>query len=91
MSPDPLALVDLERYPVDDLGFAAPVVHHHRKQLTNTGVSILPGFLRAEVLPELVAECDALAGGAFHQDVQGTPYLELPDTDIWPAGHPRLT
>ena len=54
-------------------------------------MSILPGFLRADVLPDLVAECDALAEGAFLQDVQGTPYLELPDPDAWPAGHPRVT
>jgi hypothetical protein len=38
-----------------------------------------------------VAECDELAAGAHHQDVQGTPYLELPDTASWPAGHPRVT
>ena len=40
--------------------------------------------------PGLVAECDALAAGAHLQDVQGTPYLELPDPAAWPADHPRV-
>jgi hypothetical protein len=31
-----------------------------------------------------------LAGESYHQDVQGTPYLELPD-DGWPEHHPRVT
>src|SRR5262249_46022668 len=31
-----------------------------------------------------------LATDAYHQDVQGTPYLELP-ADGWPEGHPRVT
>ena len=90
--PDPAALVDLDRYPVLDLdGAGAPVVAHHAAELRDTGVSILPGFLRADALPALVAECDALAAGAHLQDVQGTPYLELPDPDAWPADHPRVT
>jgi hypothetical protein len=90
--PDAATLVDLERYPVLDLdGAGAPVVERHASELRDTGVSILPGFLRAEVLPALVAECDDLATGAHLQDVQGTPYLELPDEAAWPAGHPRTT
>lgn len=92
MAPDPAGLVDLDRYPVDDpTGAGAATVARHADELRSTGVSILPGFLRAEALPGLVAECEALAAGAYHQDVQGTPYLELPDADAWPDGHPRVT
>ena len=84
--PDPAALVDLDRYPVLDLdGAGAPVVERHAAELRDAGVSILPGFLRADALPGLVAECDDLAAGAYLQDVQGTPYLELPDPAAWPA------
>ena len=99
--PDPLAaqrghpaaaLVDLDRYPVLDLdGAGAEVVAHHAAELRTTGVSILPGFLRADALPGLVAECDALAAGAHLQDVMGTPYLEVPDPAQWPGDHPRVT
>ena len=58
----PATLIDLDRYPVLDLdGAGAPMVHHHAAELRRTGVSILPGFLRAAALPGLVAECDELA------------------------------
>jgi hypothetical protein len=72
-------------------GAGAAMVQRHADELQDTGVSILPGFLRAEVLPDLVAECDELAVDAFLQDVQGTPYLELPEAAAWPAEHPRVT
>lgn len=91
MAPDPAGLVDLDRYPVDDPAAAAEVVARHAAELRSTGVSILPGFLRADALAGLVAECDRLAVDAHHQDVQGTPYLELPDAGAWPDGHPRVT
>ncbi|MGQ0830997.1 MAG: HalD/BesD family halogenase [Microthrixaceae bacterium] len=86
------ALVDLERYPVLDLdGSGAAMADEHARALRDTGVAILPGFIRAEALPDLVAECERLAVGAYLQDVQGTPYLEAPDATAWPAGHPRVT
>ena len=89
----PAALVDLDRYPVLDLdGAGAPMVERARRRARATpACRSCPGFLRADALPGLVAECDALAAGAYLQDVQGTPYLELPDADAWPAGHPRVT
>lgn len=82
---DPAALVDLDRYPFDD----DAVVATHRGQLEARGVSVLPGFVHPDGVARLVAEADALAALAYHQDVQGTPYLEKPSAD-WPAGHPRL-
>ncbi len=92
MAPDPTALVDLDRYPVaDPHGAGAAVVARHAAELRETGVSILPGFLRDEVLAGLVEECDDLAAASHHQDVLGTPYLELPEPDAWPEGHPRVT
>ena len=92
MAVDPSSLVDGERYPVAELDTRGQaVVERHAAELRRAGVSILPGFLRPDGLPALVAECDALAAGAFHQDVQGTPYLELPDAAEWPDGHPRVT
>ncbi len=89
---DPASLIDLERYPVLDLGGGGGrVADSHAEELRGTGVSILPGFVRADALGPLVAECERLAEGAYLQDVQGTPYLEAPDPAAWPAGHPRVT
>ena len=65
-------------------------VDRHRAELRARGVSVIPGFVGADVVAAMVDECDALAGAAYHQDVMGTPYLELPD-DGWPEGHPRVT
>ncbi len=88
--PDPAALVDLGRYPVlDPTGAGAPVIVHHAAELQKHGVSILPGFLRDDVLAALVEESDILAAGAHRQDVQSTPYLEVPDPEAWPVDHPR--
>lgn len=90
--PNPAVIVDVDRYAVlDPDGAGATLVAHHAAELADTGVSILPGFARADALPALVAECDAVAEGAHLQDVQGTPYLELPDPEAWPAEHPRVT
>src|SRR3954453_7179552 len=61
-----------------------------RAELRERGVSVIPGFVGPDVVAAMVDECDALAHEAYHQDVMGTPYLELPD-DGWPEGHPRVT
>ncbi|HVT75611.1 MAG TPA: hypothetical protein VHD87_01165 [Acidimicrobiales bacterium] len=62
----------------------------YRAQLRARGVCVIPGFVPDDEIAAMVEECDALAAGAYHQDVQGTPYLELPSDD-WPADHPRAT
>jgi hypothetical protein len=85
-------LVDLDRYPVTDIDSpkARDIIATHAAQLRERGVSVLPGFVRPEAIEKMVEECDALADQSHHQDVQGTPYLELPSDD-WPAAHPRVT
>ena len=73
-----------------ELDAAYASVDVHQRELRERGVSVLPGFVRPEVIDAMVLECDALAEDAYHQDVQGTPYLELP-ADDWPESHPRVT
>ena len=65
-------------------------IARYQRELRERGVSVIPGFVAPDVIAAMVVECDALAGEAFHQDVMGTPYLELPD-DGWADGHPRVT
>ena len=90
MRPDPATLVDLERYPVDtpDAPGAVEAIAVARADLARQGVAVLPGFLRPAAVAAMVAEADRLAAGRHHQDLMGSPYLEVP-TDDWPADHPR--
>jgi hypothetical protein len=85
-------VVDLERYPIEDLESAAAVAlaRRCRAELDDTGVSILPGFLTDTAIAVAVAESVALAPLGHPSDVEGTPYLELP-ANGWPDGHPRVT
>ena len=62
----------------------------YRRELRERGVSVIPGFVGPDVVAAMADECDALADETYHQDVMGTPYLELPE-DGWPEGHPRVT
>ncbi len=73
-----------------DLDAAAAASGRYQDDLRARGVSVIPGFVSPEAIAAMVDECDKLAVDAYHQDVQGTPYLELPD-DGWPDGHPRVT
>jgi hypothetical protein len=85
-------LIDLCRYPIDDVDgpIAVALAARCRGELDQSGVSILPGFVTASATTTAVAESEALAPRGHPSDVEGTPYLELPD-DGWPEGHPRAT
>ena len=73
-----------------DLDAARAAAPRHNAQLRERGVSVIPGFVSTAGIARMVDESDKLAVDAYHQDVQGTPYLELPDPG-WPDGHPRVT
>jgi hypothetical protein len=91
VAPDPISLVDHARYPVRDLTDPRTIelARACRAGLDTTGVAIVPGFLTPDAVAAIVTESAPLAAGGHHQDVMGTPYLELP-ADHWPADHPRL-
>jgi len=86
------ALVDLERYPLFDLGSARgrEVVRAARDERARRGMSVLPGFLREEVIEPLRVECEGLAKRGHFSEVSGTPYIEVPPADL-PDDHPRRT
>jgi hypothetical protein len=88
----PERLVDLDRYPLlrPESARACAVIAAGRAELAEQGMALLPGFLRAEGLAGLSEECDALAPLGHFSEVQGTPYLDVPDLDA-PQGHPRRT
>jgi hypothetical protein len=85
----PAALVDLERYPIEDLDSpeGRALVADLQAHLHETGVAQLPGFVRPEVIRQIADDALVLRDEAFLEDVWGTPYLGLPDESM-PEGHP---
>ena len=83
-------LVDLERYPLDDLDGARSltVVAEGRRALSDRGFAALPGFLHPAGVTALVTEAETLVPLAHRSRVVGTAYLAPPD-DSFPSGHPR--
>jgi hypothetical protein len=88
----PESLIDQRRYPLlaPDSPRAREALAAGRAEQAERGRAVLPGFLRAEALPPLVAECDALAPHGHFSEVHGTPYIDVPDLSQ-PEGHPRRT
>lgn len=84
----PEAAVATDRYPLGDPDALAPIVARARSGLASDGVAILPGFLTADAVAAICAECEELAPRGHHSVTMGTPYLALPD-ESFPAGHPR--
>lgn len=71
-----------------DLAGATARATDFKSDLAARGVSVIPGFVSPEGIAAMVGECEALSVEAYHEDVKGTPYLEVPSKD-WPEGHPR--
>ena len=83
-------LVDLGRYPLDDLSGpqGTAVVETARARLAACGAAELPGFVTPAGVGALVADAESLASRAHRSGGMGTAYLELPDPGR-PEGHPR--
>lgn len=87
----PARLVDLERYPIHDLGSpeAQALTRRCHEELMATGSCLLPGFLTAEALAAMTEEARELAPLAYNEGAtKGTAYLDAPDKSL-PADHPR--
>jgi hypothetical protein len=84
------SLVDLERYPVEDLSSdaARAVITEAQAQLRASGAAELPGFVTPAGVAALAADAEDLSARAFHSTGIGTAYLEIPDFDL-PEDHPR--
>lgn len=89
---DPRELVDLDRYPVDELRGAAgrSLIESIQADLDETGSATLPGFLRPAALEAMVAEAESLAPLAYSGPTRVSPYFfnyDLGGPDA-PPGHP---
>lgn len=76
---DPAALVDTDRWPLDD----SALTERLGQQFAREHVVVLPGFVRQHALSALVEECDRLARVAYHTTYNAD--LEVVAYDQFPA------
>jgi hypothetical protein len=82
-------IVDLDRYPIDQLDLPAgeTLIRRCRQMLAETGACQLHGFVQPGATAQLVAEADGLRSSAHRTDDTHNVYFEtidesLPDTDV---------
>jgi hypothetical protein len=80
--------VDVDRYPIAATGPARDaLVAELRAALEADGCAVLKGFVRAERLDELVAECDRVAVHGHRSFNRTNPYFTTDRADL-PSSHP---
>lgn len=77
-------IIDQERYPLNHAGFLAS----SHATLQDSGVLVLPGFLRPEAIRSIREEGQKNQHLAFYTQSQHNVYLRPEDPD-YPADHPR--
>jgi len=88
MPPTARDLIDLDRYPIDWSGAARDaLIAEARAAIDSVGCAVLKGFLRADRLPALVAECDRTAQFGHRNFNRTNPYFTQDRPDL-PASHP---
>lgn len=88
MRPTATDYVDLDRYPIDQPGPERDaVVAAARAAIDSVGCAVLKGFVRAERLPEIVAECDRTAEFGHRNFNRTNPYFTVDREDL-PETHP---
>ena len=77
---DVLGLIDLERYPINDLDGSAAraVIDDARHQIAKDGLAELPGFITQSGVAALVADADRLSERAHPSGGVGTRANEFP-------------
>ena len=80
--------VDLERHPIANAGAARDaLIAELRAALEAEGCAVLKGFVRAERLGELIAECERVAIHGHRNFNRTNPYFTKDRPDL-PASHP---
>ncbi|MFM8517771.1 MAG: hypothetical protein ACKODA_07840 [Nevskiaceae bacterium] len=81
-------VIDLGRYPIDQPGEAREaIIAEARAAIDSVGCAVLKGFVRAERLPALVAECDRTAHFGHRNFNRTNPYFTTDREDL-PLSHP---
>lgn len=88
MQPIASHFIDLDRYPIDQPGpRREAVIADARAAIDSVGCAVLKGFVRAEALPAIVAECDRTAEFGHRNFNRTNPYFTTDREDL-PASHP---
>ena len=88
MQPLATEYIDLDRYPIHETGPARDaVVATARAAIDSVGCAVLKGFVRADRLEHIVAECDRTAEFGHRNFNRTNPYFTV-DRDDLPTSHP---
>ena len=80
--------IDLTRYPIDEVGSARKaVIKESNLAIQNDGCVVLKGFVRQELVSELVAECDRVERHGHRNFTRPNPYFTNDREDL-PLTHP---
>lgn len=80
--------IDTERYPIAEPGPARDaLIDGLRAAIASDGCAVLKGFVRAERIAELVAECDRVAVHGHRNFNRTNPYFTQDRPDL-PTSHP---
>ena len=80
--------IDLTRYPIDEVGSARKaLIKESNLAIQNDGCVVLKGFVRQELVSELVAECDRVERHGHRNFTRTNPYF-LSDREDLPTSHP---
>jgi len=86
-----MALVDLERYPIDDLRTATgnELVERCRRDLDERALCTLPGFLRPAAVENLVDEAKPLVADAVYTDTMRNIFFQPTGDGDFAPDHPH--
>ena len=88
MPPIARDFIDLDRYPIDRSGSGrAALIDEARAAIDSVGCAVLKGFVCAERIADLVAECDRIAQHGHRNFNRTNPYFTQDRPDL-PSSHP---
>lgn len=88
MPPIAQDFIDLDRYPIDRSGPGREgLIAEARAAIDSVGCAVLKGFVRAERIADLVAECDRTAQYGHRNFNRTNPYFTQDRPDL-PSSHP---
>jgi hypothetical protein len=82
-------IVDLDRYPLEDIGGASidALIREGQAALKRDALFSLPGFVRPDAAAFMAGEIEGRVGMSARYEADRTSYNS--DGNIWPAGHAR--